>query len=350
MSLPRGLPWLGAARRSAWTLVDRGVHAILLHGARGIGKKSLALDLARDLLCESRSADDSFCGTCAGCALTAAGNHPDFRLIVPDALQALRLGVPTAEDGEEVQAAPEKSKRPSKEIRIEQIRTLARFVNIATHRAGRRVCVIAPAEAMNAPAANSLLKLLEEPPDQTVFLLCTDALDQLAPTILSRCVLLRVAGPGPEIALQWLTAQGAPDAAAHLAAAGGAPLAALELARGAEAEEGVRALMLGFLRQGPGADAAGIVRGITRDVAVAPALTAMQRWCWDLLAFRLTRTVRYHPAEVETIEQISARASPGKLWTWWEAISRRQASREHPLNERLVIESLLLQYRDCLPP
>src|SRR5690606_14394461 len=84
-----------------------------------------------------------------------------------------------------------------------------------------------PAHAMNAIAANALLKLLEEPPPNTVFLLVADAPDRLLPTLVSRC--RRLALPAPDVArsLQWLVDNGVDDAENHLAASGGAPLAAL---------------------------------------------------------------------------------------------------------------------------
>ncbi|MCX8116073.1 MAG: DNA polymerase III subunit delta', partial [Burkholderiaceae bacterium] len=66
------------------------MHAILLHGGAGIGKKSLALDFAQSLLCESPVAGGQACGACSGCTLALSGNHPDLRIVVPDAMAELR--------------------------------------------------------------------------------------------------------------------------------------------------------------------------------------------------------------------------------------------------------------------
>src|SRR5690606_40979172 len=101
-------------------------------------------------------------------------NHPDLRRVRPEAV-ALEEG----EGGEESESAARKT--PSREIRVEQIRSLSGWFGTATHRGGWRVAVLYPAHAMNLIAANALLKVLEEPPPHTVFLLVTDTPDQLLP-------------------------------------------------------------------------------------------------------------------------------------------------------------------------
>jgi DNA polymerase-3 subunit delta' len=351
LNLPRRLPWHDNAWEALQSLKPRGVHAILLHGARGIGKKSLGFDLAQAALCESPQATGRACGKCTGCKLMEAGSHPDFRFVLPEALKALRPGHESAESEEDDAGnveEPEKSARASREIRIDQIRALSDFAFVATHRGGGRVVLLAPAESLNAPAANALLKLLEEPPAQTLFVLATDALDELPPTIRSRCVLVRIAMPTKAAALDWLAAQGVENADAALAAAGGAPLAAWEVANGQSLAPDQSALLLDVLERGDSLEPAEIARRIPRDMPIAPAIAIMQRWCWDLLGYRTAGTVRYHPLQRSGIERLSRKIDPDELWRWAESLARAQASREHPLNSRLVLESSLLRYRDCI--
>jgi len=352
LTLPRRLPWHDAAWPALQSLKARGVHAILLHGARGIGKKSLGFDLAQATLCEQPQASGRACGKCTGCTLMAAGSHPDFRFVLPEAMKALRPGHESEESGDEEAAGDgetsDRSTRASREIRIDQIRVLSDFAFVATHRGGGRVVLLAPAESMNAPAANALLKLLEEPPARTLFVLATDALDELPPTIRSRCVLVRVAMPATEVSLKWLAEQGVENAVAALAAAGGAPLAASEIALGRLLAPEQAALLLDALERGDSLEPAEIARRIPRDMPVAPAIAVMQRWCWDLLGYRAAGRVRYHPSQRSSIERLSGKIVADELWRWAGSLARAQASREHPLNSRLVLESSLLQYRDCI--
>lgn len=353
MSLPRRLPWHAAAWDALLSLKDRGTHAVLLHGMRGIGKKSLGFDFAQAALCERPLPDGRACGKCSSCRLMEAGSHPDFRFVLPDALGTLRPGHASEEtegdDGRTETEPGDKATRASREIRIDQVRALSDFANLATHRGGLRVVLLAPAEALNPPAANAMLKLLEEPPAQTLFLLVTDSVDELMPTIRSRCVLVRTEAPPWEIAVEWLAGQGVAAAETALAEAGGAPLLALQAVGGAVEAEW-RQRLLEALAGGDGSDAAEIVRRVPREVAVAPALAVMQRWCWDLLGYRSAGRVRYHRSHQTAIARLAGKASDDGLWAWAAALTKAQASSEHPLNARLVVESMLLQYRSSFAP
>src|SRR5690606_26538352 len=217
------LPWQRELA-SAWLAeTERFAHAWLIHGLPGIGKRSFALAAARALLCEQKRGGTA-CGECQACRWMAAGNHPDFRRVRPDAVAQAE-----GEINEETAASAKSS--PSKEIRIEQVRNLAGWFGTATHRGGWRVAVIYPAHAMNLYTANALLKVLEEPPSNTVFLLTADAPDRLLPTIVSRCRRLPLAIPSEETAVHWLADLGVETPHAWLAAAGGAPLRALQSAK-----------------------------------------------------------------------------------------------------------------------
>jgi DNA polymerase-3 subunit delta' len=110
-------------------------------------------------------------------------------------------------------------------------------MNISTHRQGLRVVVLYPAEALNMPASNALLKTLEEPPPGTVFLLSSNGLDRVLPTILSRCRKFALPMPSHAEALAWLKEQGVPDADSWLREQGGAPLAAMEQAESGSRED-----------------------------------------------------------------------------------------------------------------
>lgn len=135
---------------------DRAVHAYLISGAEGCGKRTLARLMAQYLLCRG---EQKPCGKCISCQQMANDNHPDVLYV-----------------------RPEKSV-----IKVDVIRdTVIPKVSEHTYEGGRRIVMIEQAEKMNASAQNSLLKTLEEPVDGTVFLLTTDAPALLLPTIISR--------------------------------------------------------------------------------------------------------------------------------------------------------------------
>jgi DNA polymerase-3 subunit delta' len=223
-------PWNQALFESLKARAERFPHALLIHGARGIGKLALAEHTAQFLLCEDPARRP--CGRCEGCRWFAAGSHPDFRRLEPEALA--REPAVEPDEGAEV---PTKRGKPSLQIRIEQVRELDGFLNVGSHRGRLRVALVHPAEDMNPNAANALLKGLEEPPAGAVFLLVSHRPSQLLPTIRSRCVALAVPIPPQTAALQWLVEQGAKNPERWLAYAGGAPLRGLEYAANAEVLE-----------------------------------------------------------------------------------------------------------------
>jgi len=179
-------------------------HAPLLVGSPGMGKRLFGQRLAALLLCQQSEATGSVCGTCQGCRLQAAGNHPDYRAI-------------TVADGKT-------------QITVDQVRELSAYLALRSHAGGRKVALLWPAEKMNVNAANSLLKTLEEPPPDTTLILCCSTLSALPATVLSRCQRIVFRAPGRAAALAWLEAGCAPaDWPRLLAAVNGAPLAAIAL-------------------------------------------------------------------------------------------------------------------------
>ena len=210
-------------------------HALLLHGPRGVGKLALAERVAQLLLCEHAEPAQRPCGRCDGCRWYLGGNHPDFRRLEPEAIAKLP---PPSEEAEEGSEAPaRRTKQPSLYILIEQVRELAGFLNVGSHRGALRVALVHPAEDLYPNAANALLKSLEEPPSGAIFILVSHRPARLLPTVRSRCVAIPVPIPPRTAALAWLGSQGVADAERWLAFAGGAPLQALDYAADAAAWE-----------------------------------------------------------------------------------------------------------------
>ena len=221
-------PWNQPILESLRGRLERLPHAILLHGPRGVGKLELAEAMAQLLLCEHKDPKARPCGQCDGCRWYLAGNHPDFRRLEPEAIAKVP---PAAEEEEGSEPAPAKrTKQPSLFILIEQVRELAAFLNLRSHRGALRVALVHPADDLYPNAANALLKGLEEPPAGAVFILVSHRPSRLLPTVRSRCVAMPVPIPPRDAALAWLNAQKVQNGDRWLAFAGGAPLQALDYA------------------------------------------------------------------------------------------------------------------------
>ncbi|HJV82731.1 DNA polymerase III subunit delta' [Noviherbaspirillum sp.] len=339
-------PWQHAAWQQLQQLRPRLPHAILFHGPEGIGKTDFAEHFAQSLLCQAPLPDGHACGRCDPCGWIAQYNHPDYRRVRPEVLDEDDAGDTEdaeAGDGKKSAKAP---KAPSKEIKIDQIRALADFMNVSTHRQGMRVILLYPAEALNTAAANALLKTLEEPPPQTMFLLVSNSLDRLLPTILSRCRKFALSMPLQEEALAWLQEQGVGDADVWLAEQGGAPLAAQALAQTEEREvldEFLRALAR------PSVETALKVAEKLQKTSVANLVAWLQRWLYDVFSLKLSGKIRYYPRYQKELAALAKRADVGDLLQALKSVKDRRAIAEHPLAAKLFIEDMLLEYSSIFP-
>jgi DNA polymerase-3 subunit delta' len=325
-------PWQTESWQALQGLHARLPHALLLKGAQGIGKLDLALNFAQSLLCEKPNADGMACQECSSCHWFEQDSHPDFRLVQPDAMTA-------AEDGEEKAGA----KKPSREISVDQIRDLSSFTNLSAHCGGYRVVVIHPAEALNNNAANSLLKTLEEPTDKLLFLLVTHKPQQLLPTILSRCLSFAVHTPTREVGAAWLAQQGVANPEQALAQTGFAPLQALGWAESGEGSE-ERSMLLAAICQPAKLDALALADSLQRSAPVH-VIHCLQQWCHDLTSAKLAGSVRYFPAQAVEIGKLADNVPSVALMRFQKELLEAKRAAFHPLNPRLVMESLLLSYR-----
>ena len=312
---------------------ERLPHALLVQGSQGIGKTEFARALAAGALCENPR-QGLACGECMSCHWFSQGNHPDYREVVPEAA--------ADDDGEESDAPAAKAeKAKSLFIKIEQIRDVADFVSLTTHRAGYRVLVIRPAETLLPAAANALLKTLEEPPAHTVIVLVSDRPARLLPTIRSRCRVLALPKPPHAEALAWLKGEGVPAPQEALAAAGGAPLLARDLAQPEEAE--LRRRIVAELSRPGGADPVLFASAIDR-AGVERFIYWMQTWVYDLLSVRLSGNPRHHTEASAALRARAKAASVEALLELDRELMEARRLASHPLNPRLLAEHLLMAY------
>jgi len=197
---------LGFVERSITT--ERPPHALLLVGPEGVGKTTLALDLAAGLLCTDPDPAARPCRSCAACHKIDHGNHPDLHRLQPEGA--------------------------GQQIRVAQVQGLASELALLPLEGRFRVAIVEQADRLNLDAQNALLKTLEEPPARVCLVLAADDSTALLPTVVSRCARLRLGPVAPDTIAEMLDAAGLADrstgsALARLSA--GRPGAAIALAR-----------------------------------------------------------------------------------------------------------------------
>jgi len=307
---------------------ERLPHALLLEGPLGIGKRDFALSLAAARFCETPNKDGHACGHCTACHWIAQGAHPDMRLLEPL----------TAENSDE---AEEGAPRKKYEITIAQVRALGDFVNLSSHRASGRAIVIHPAEALNPASANALLKTLEEPSPNSLFVLVTHQANFLLPTIKSRCHRISMPQPSAAQATAWLAQQGAEQSELCLALAGGAPLLAREYADAQYLQ--ARQQFLGALQKPKQLNWLTLAeQGAKADLAAR--FDWLQKWLSDLITARLAGKVRYNLDFVSSLQDLAVKVNLMRVQHFASELAQIKRRLKHPLNQQLLLESVLLSY------
>jgi DNA polymerase-3 subunit delta' len=258
-------------------------HAWLICGPRGVGKATLAWQIARFLLATPPTQDDGlFDAPPAPTSLHIDPEHPVARRILAGSEPGLKAIIRTPNP---------KTDRMRDQIVVDDIRGLAGFFQMSATDGGRRVVIVDAADEMNTSAANALLKMLEEPPRNATLLLISHQPSALLPTIRSRCRTLRLSPLSPDDMAQAMQQAGVtPDAnttaLAELSAGSVGDAMSLSLAGGVD----LYAELVGLLSTLPRFDRA---RGLKlAEAAAARGSDAKLDLLFDLLDILLARLAR----------------------------------------------------------
>jgi DNA polymerase-3 subunit delta' len=328
--------------------------AALLHGASGQGQLNLAFQLAKAWLCEGHPEPGGMfdnpvvagadlpvqpaCGQCPACHLVDTGYHPDLMVVVPDNV-VHRLGWAHLEEALDKADKGEGRKRKlSPEIKVDAIREVVSFSQSTVSRGRAKVVLVHPVDRMNTVAANTLLKTLEEPPGQVRFVLSCGPLDDVLPTVRSRCQAWQMPSAPAEAVAPWLTEQvdglSADDARLLLAASGGSPEGALELqAMGWSA---------GLWQKLPADLKAGRV-GAWGQWPLPLLLGTLQKLAHDMARVAVGAPALYFPQAA-----LPQGAGLAQVTAWSQELRKAMRHAEHPFNAPLKAESLIFHARRAL--
>jgi len=323
-------PWF----KDAWTAIHKNEklpHALIFKGKEGIGKYDFANTFAKSYLCQSPISNHFPCEACSSCEWFP-DSHPDFKHIAP---------IESDDD--------ESSKRKTvrkKNIAIHQIRELSEYLELSAHQEkGRRIVLIEPADSLNQAASNALLKILEEPPENTLFILVTSQAQKLIATIRSRCQLLELRGPSLDEARVFLDGQKIAYEKSLLSFTGGSPFNAMkELENQSE-----RSVITQLLSQGHKVDITKINYSILTQ-GLDWTVNMIQKWAFDLLLSFHTQQSYYFKAEEARIDSQAKQLNLDALLLFVNELNELKKIASHPVNQELQLQNIFIKYKQIFEP
>lgn len=309
---------------------ERSNHALLLNGDAGLGKRDLAFSLAHFVLTDTHSQSET---------LFNAGSHPDLHVLMPEAeIQEDLIGSFANRYIEQ------HSGKPKKTITIEQVRRLSSALDTHPHISTHRLILIFYAETMNRNAANALLKSLEEPPSNTLFLIVSDELSKLAKTIRSRCSLVNFRQPDFNSAKTWLELEGtlpASDIDTYLSMSNNQPLEAIRLFE----DDYLGALKSVFtdvnnlwMRR---AEVTQVAKN-WHTLGSNKSIDILQKLATDLLRNSLTESPKsvFFPVQQSWVSSVSSKFSNTKIMALLDELNYAKRMLATTVDELLVLETI----------
>jgi DNA polymerase-3 subunit delta' len=323
------MPWDLVGHEAAVDLLRRDIaagrtaHAYLFTGPDGIGKRTLALQLARAVNCEAPPSPGESCGSCRACTLIAAEKHPDLFVLRPEG--------------------------PGARILVDAAREVVRAVMLKPTEAARRIALLTDFHRALPNAANALLKTIEEPPPSAILLLTAESADELLPTITSRCRVvplrpLRESTVAQALQERWKLPPRKAEALARLS--GGRLGWVIAQAPWEEAEAERQDLFREWMDilQGSRAKRFFAAQRMAEDREdLRAALETWESFGHDLLLRTLSKEAELTNTDfLPQLNALAARTAPRQARRWLAALRRAEEQIDRNANIRLALEAAFL--------
>ena len=311
-------PW----QEKAWTELKqtnaKQHHAILFIGPLGSGLESFANTFATSLICRTLTDAKKACGQCQDCQWILT-EHPNLKVVSNE-----------AKDG------------ASKNISIESVRNLKHFFELSSHViGGNKVILINNAESLTLNAANALLKILEEPPENSYLILTTDNISSLLPTIVSRCVIFPAPRPSIEEAESFLKVEGFESLSSQLSLFNNLPLDVIAQ-RGASE---LFTLIINEFEKGKDFELMAIepkwLTGYFTET-----ISLLQKWLYEIFLFKMTKKFHFFQSKKEYIKKLSEAADIVKLLNLLKNVNKIKLISNKPINKDISFDNLMVEYRN----
>ena len=293
-------------------------HASLFIGPLGSGLEKLANTFATSLICRNLTDTKKACGKCQDCQWILT-EHPNLKVVNNE-----------AEEG------------TSKNISIESIRNLKKFFELSSHIiGGNKVILINNTESLTLNAANALLKILEEPPENSYIILTADNISSLLPTIVSRCVIVPAPRPSREEAESFLKVEGFENLSSQLPLFNNLPLDVIAQRGNSD----LFTIIINEFKKGKDFELMAIEpKWLTGHFTETICL--LQKWLYEIFLFKMTTKFHFFESNKENIKKLSDAADITKLLNMLKSINKIKLISNKPINKDISFDNLMVEYRN----
>ena len=311
-------PWHQSNWDNLFANSKRFPHGLILYGPCDSGINNFSSILSKKLICSNSIDGDYYCGNCQNCSWFDSQSHPDFFSVNNGTFEESKA-----------------------RINIESIRELKSFFELSSHQKnGKKIAVIYDAHQMNLPASNALLKILEEPPSDSVIILTTSDLTSLLPTIKSRSRLEALSRPTYDDATNFLKSIDKEDLIPFLQLYSGNPLALLS-----EHENHPLLIeIISSLKQGKKFNLSDI-DGRWFANGLLWLINLIQKWTYDILLSKFTNQQYYFPNEELIINQLAKNSKIPALLKFQKMLIDVKLYAASPVNKEINLDIIFINYR-----
>ena len=308
--------WLKEIRHKLLN-IDRLSHGYIFYGNESIVNSKFSLSLSKSLLCSDRKSDE-YCGSCDSCTWMTSMTHPDFFSVDTDEREATDKIIP-----------------------VSDIRAMKSFFELSAQvSGGKKVALINKAERLNSQASNSLIKVLEEPPQNSIIMLSTDKIEQILPTVKSRCQLIKLPRPSKEESLEFMNINNINIDESVLSYFNASPITAINQKETYQKVEEITK----SLSQGNNLDLS-FIKPDWLDFGLTWPINVIQKWCFDLFSYKLTQETYYFPNQTDEFERLSKILNMSKMLVLFKKLNEVKSYASKPVNKEINFELIFVEYK-----
>ena len=295
-------------------------HAYIFYGAQTPEINKFADEVIKAILCSMPTKEHFACRECQDC-LWCEKSHPDVNRVVNTS---------------------EEKNLKTDILKVDNVREAKEFLQTTSHQAnGKKIVTIYGADRLNLQASNAILKIVEEPPADCLVIFTVNNLNDLLPTIISRCRLISLSKPSIDDAIKFLKQTDNIDLIDNLSLYNNLPL---ELVNDKEMLTSIN-VVLGELKKGNKIDLME-VNSMWLNNGLAWIINLFQKWAYELLLCKLSEEHNYFPNDTEVVSKLALSADLSKLLTYQKSLNTIKSYAQTAANKEINLNSVMIEYKN----